>query len=206
MVWLSDLFTGRKQAQFLDIMKQHAALLVQAAGALERYFQAPGTQTEEAVAAIRARSEQIVAQTVAALTDAFVTPFDRQDIYNLAQGIDEMIYYLASAATEAQLFKADTTPQMLNMAEMLTVAANNIKTAVDDIAQSPDSAVQCAKKARDVENKIEDLYRHTLAELFDESDIHCILKQREIYRHLSNSADRAVAIGNLIGKIVVKVA
>ncbi|HZV78964.1 MAG TPA: DUF47 family protein [Candidatus Binatus sp.] len=206
MVWLSDMLTGRKQAQFLDIMGQHAALLVQAAGALERYFQSPSSQTEEAIAAIRIRSEQIVSQTVAALTDTFVTPFDRQDIYNLAQGIDEMIYYLASAATEAQLFKADATPQMQKMAEMLTAAANDIKTAVNDIATSPDSAVKCAKKARDVENKIEDLYRHTLAELFDTSDVHRILKQREIYRHLSNSADRAVAIGQLIGKIVVKVA
>lgn len=206
MVWLSDMLTGHKQSRFLVIMKQHAALLVQAADALERYFQSPSTQSEEAIAAIRARSEEIVSQTVAALTDTFVTPFDRQDIYNLAQELDEMIYYLASAATETQLFKAEATPQMLKMAEMLTVTTHDIKAAVDGIDTSPELAVQCAKKAHDVENAIEDLYRRTLAELFEASDFHRILKQREIYRHLSNSADRAVAIGKLIGKIVVKVA
>jgi hypothetical protein len=31
-----------------------------------------------------------------------------------------------------------------------------------------------------------------------------IFKLREVYRHLSNSADRADAVGRLIGKIVVK--
>jgi uncharacterized protein Yka (UPF0111/DUF47 family) len=51
---------------------------------------------------------------------------------------------------------------------------------------------------------MEDLYRAALARLFAGDDVREMLKVREIYRHLSNSADRADAIGKLIGKIVVK--
>jgi uncharacterized protein Yka (UPF0111/DUF47 family) len=51
---------------------------------------------------------------------------------------------------------------------------------------------------------MEDLYRASLAELFNGDDVRTMLKVREIYRHLSNSADRADAIGKLVGKIVVK--
>ena len=51
---------------------------------------------------------------------------------------------------------------------------------------------------------MEELYRSALARLFAGDDVRSMLKLREVYRHLSNSADRADAIGKLIGKIVVK--
>ena len=51
---------------------------------------------------------------------------------------------------------------------------------------------------------MERTYQEALAELFKEKDTIYILKMREIYRHLSNAADRADEAGNIIGDIVVK--
>ena len=55
---------------------------------------------------------------------------------------------------------------------------------------------------------MEQVYREALAHLFDKPDslegVMEILKLREIYRHLSNAADRGDEAANVIGDIVVK--
>ena len=67
-----------------------------------------------------------------------------------------------------------------------------------------------AQRAKALENRVEDVYREALAELFsDAKDIDhmlIILKTREVYRHLSNAADRGDEAANVIGDIVVKIA
>jgi uncharacterized protein Yka (UPF0111/DUF47 family) len=59
-----------------------------------------------------------------------------------------------------------------------------------------------------VENRVEQVYREALADLFhdpkDLDEVMDILKLREIYRHLSNAADRGDQAANVIGDIVVK--
>jgi len=55
---------------------------------------------------------------------------------------------------------------------------------------------------------METVYREALADLFSGADslekIVQILKLREIYRHMSNAADRGDEAANVIGDIVVK--
>ena len=66
-----------------------------------------------------------------------------------------------------------------------------------------------AQRAKALENKIEDIYRESLAELFsgaeDVKHVIKILKYREIYRHLSNAADRGDEAANVIAGIVMKI-
>jgi len=59
-----------------------------------------------------------------------------------------------------------------------------------------------------LENRVEAVYREAIAELFDSADdvehIVEMLKKREVYRHLSNAADRGDEAANVISDIVVK--
>jgi len=59
-------------------------------------------------------------------------------------------------------------------------------------------------RTRKLENEIEKTYRRGLAELFESDDIKHVLKTREVYRHLSNAADRALEATNVLGSILVK--
>jgi len=205
MSWLSDLFTEAKQKRFLTLLAQHAQALQRAARTLQRFAESGDPALADEVDAIENQGDEILTQTIDALTDTFITPFDRQDIYNLAGGIDDMIDYLNNAAREMSLFKVPTTPAILEMVKILVEATDEITVAVPAIERDPATARERARSASHAENRVEELYRRTLAALFDESDIPRVFKLREIYRHLSNSADRADAIGKLIVKIVVKV-
>ena len=72
----------------------------------------------------------------------------------------------------------------------------------------PGVASEHAMRAKALENRVETVYREALADLFNgPEDVHHVvqmLKLREIYRHLSNCADRGDEAANIISDIVVK--
>src|SRR5215467_5979061 len=71
------------------------------------------------------------------------------------------------------------------ISELLVEAAVSIRSAIGAVSRDRDSARISAREASDTENRMEILYRTTLAELFQGHDFREMFKLREIYRHLS---------------------
>jgi uncharacterized protein len=203
-MWLSDLFLGAREDRLLSLLNQHVDILTQAADAFCTYVNAGSPTLADTIGELEKKADDCLTELTTTLRDAFVTPIDRQDIYNLGEAVDDMIDYLNSAAAEISIFKVSTTDHMRAMADMLADASGSIAAAVKCLKADPPRAWELAREAQHAENLVEDRYRLALAELFDTDDMHTIFKLREVYRHLSNSADRADAIGRLIGKIVIK--
>jgi len=203
-MWLADLFRSSPGKRFFDLLDQHASVLLEAARTLAAYVDSEKAELATIVDELEHKGDDLLRGLVEAIADTFVTPLDRQDLYNLGEALDDMLDYIASAAVEIALFKQPSTPAMRAMCELLVEAAVSIRSAVGAIQRDRSGARNAAREASDTENRMEVLYRTTLAELFQGHDFREMFKLREIYRHLSNSADRADAVGKLIGKIVVK--
>lgn len=204
-MWLTNIFRPQQADQFYGLLHNHAALLCEASAKLLQYMETGDASLSDQVHAIENRGDEALREMIEALQDTFVTPIDRQDLYTLSEAIDDMLDYLNNAARELKLFAIAATPEMVQMGTILSRASNDILDAVTKLPSDAQSAVQSARAAIHSEHDVEDVYRRTIAVLFDEPDLPTALKRREIYRHLSNSADRAEAIGRLIRKIVVKV-
>ena len=144
------------------------------------------------------------------LNHTFVTPFDREDIFALSRAIDDVLDYAYSTVSEMVILKVQATPFMQRMASLLRDAAYELFMAVDCLEDHPGVAGEHAQRAKALENRVEDVYREALADLFsnakDIEHVVMILKTREVYRHLSNAADRGDEAANVIGDIVVKIA
>lgn len=142
------------------------------------------------------------------LNKTFITPFDREDIFSLSRAIDDVLDYAYSTVTEMEILKVKPTPHMLRIATLLRDAANELLLAVDRLEEHPGVSSEHAQRAKEIENRVEAVYREALAELFsggeDIKHIYKVLKQREVYRHLSNAADRGDEAANVIADIVVK--
>ena len=69
-------------------------------------------------------------------------------------------------------------------------------------------ASEHAQRAKALENRVETVYREALADMFQEADdvkgLVRIMKLREVYRHLSNAADRGDEAANVLADIIVK--
>jgi uncharacterized protein Yka (UPF0111/DUF47 family) len=91
------------------------------------------------------------------------------------------------------------------MAGVLVEGARHIRAAVGELLDHPGVASEHAVRAKRSENRIDSLYHQAVGSLFDSGDeISKILKSREIYRHLKNSADRIDQAADDISVIVIK--
>jgi uncharacterized protein Yka (UPF0111/DUF47 family) len=94
------------------------------------------------------------------------------------------------------------------MVSLMTDAARELYNAIARLEDHPHVASDHAVRAKALENRMETVYRDAIADLFksprDMDHVVEMLKLREIYRHLSNAADRGDAAANVIADIVVK--
>ena len=142
------------------------------------------------------------------LNRTFVTPIDREDIFSLSRTIDDILDYGYSTLNEMEVLDVQPTSYMQRIASLLRDGAYEIFLAVQRLEKHPAVAIDHAQRAKALENRVESVYREAIAELFSgPEDVHHImemLKMREVYRHLSNAADRGDEAANVISDIVVK--
>jgi hypothetical protein len=91
---------------------------------------------------------------------------------------------------------------------MVREGAVELLKGMQHLKDNPELANEHAQRAKKIETYVERVYRKTLADLFvppkDLKGMVEILKLREVYRHLSNAADRIDEAANILSDIVVK--
>jgi uncharacterized protein len=144
------------------------------------------------------------------LNRTFVTPIDREDLFALSRAIDDILDYAYTTVDEMLLFKLQPNTYVTQMAEVLHSAGKEIHVAMQRILEHPQVANEHAVRAKQQENRVEKLYREATANLFHGKvetvdGVMEILKLREVYRHLSNAADRVDTAANIITDVIMKV-
>jgi predicted phosphate transport protein (TIGR00153 family) len=200
---LRDIFFPPKR-DFIRMLKEQAEKTAEGMQALQEYVAAPTLELDKKVVRLEDEADEMRRILIEELNLSFVTPFDREDIYALSRAIDDMVDYAKSTVEEMNLFGVQPNEHLKHMAEGLCEAAREIAAAIPLIATHPNVCQQHIVRAKKAENFVEHRYREGLAELFKLDDVKEILKLREIYRHLSNAADRSDEAADIIGDIVVK--
>jgi uncharacterized protein Yka (UPF0111/DUF47 family) len=116
--------------------------------------------------------------------------------------------YADTTVDEMYMLDVHPNPFIERMVSLLAQAAREIYNGILRLEDHPNVANDHAVRAKALENRVETVYREAIADLFqmprDIDHVVEMLKLREIYRHLSNAADRGDAAANVIGDIVVK--
>jgi hypothetical protein len=200
----------KRQNIFIKLIHDQASLTLEGLEALKSYLESQDPASAKLLTSKEKEADEARRIVIDELNRTFVTPFDREDIFALSRTIDDVLDYAYSTVSEMEMFKVQSTPFMQRMASLLRDASYELLMAVDRLEQNPNVAGDHAQRAKALENRVEDVYREALANLFtgatDIEHVITILKLREVYRHLSNAADRGDEAANVIADIVVKVA
>lgn len=203
------LFTKRQNV-FIKLIHDQAALTLEGLEALNTYMQNQDPAAAKCLVLKEKEADEARRILIDELNHTFVTPFDREDIFALSRAIDDVLDYAYSTISEMEILKVKPTPFMQRIASVLRDAASELLQAVDRLEDHPGVASDHAQRAKGLENRIEEIYREALADLFsggeDIKQVMKMLKCREVYRHLSNAADRGDEAANVIADIVVKIA
>ena len=200
----------KRQNTFMKLIHEQASLTLAGLDALKAYMDGQNGDAANELTAKEKEADETRRILIYELNKTFITPFDREDIFALSRTIDDVLDYAYSTLNEMEILKVRPTPFMVRIAALLRDAAYELLQAVDRLEDHPGVANEHAQCAKALENRIEDVYREALADLFsgveDTKHIVKMLKQREVYRHLSNAADRGDEAANVIADIVVKAA
>jgi predicted phosphate transport protein (TIGR00153 family) len=198
----------KKENRFLELLIRQAEFTVEGLEALKLYMNQPDRTIAEKVSRIESEEDEVRRILIDELNRTFVTPFDREDIFALSLTIDDILDYAEETVDRMVTLKVEPNKFLERMVTLLTDAALEILRGVSELVEHPNVANDHAVRAKALENRVEQVYREALADLFrDPEDLNGvmeILKLREIYRHLSNAADRGDQAANVIGDIVVK--
>ncbi len=193
-----------KRYDFYGMLLEQARVVEEGMMLLVEFVQKPHEALGAKIDEAEKRADETRRQLIDALNRTFVTPLDREDIFSLSRAIDDVIDYARSTVEEMTLFQIETNPHLREMAVVLYEGAQHITRAVESLHRLPGDIQQHIILAKKSENRMEHLYRAALAELFKMKDVVAILKLREIYRHLSNAADRGDEAADILSDILVK--
>lgn len=159
-----------------------------------------GTQIQSA----EYTADDVKVSNIRKLNESFSTPIDREDIYRAIVNLDEIVNYCKDAVNEMDALGLKPDHFTLEMARILQTGATALRNGFAKLGHMTADAAQDAEAARKAERRVDKLYRVALANLFQGEDYIQMFKKREIYRHLTNAAERMAHCAATLHDIVVK--
>ncbi len=144
------------------------------------------------------------------LNKTFITPFDREDIQELASQMDEVADYVNTAAQRIKLYR----PKAINdahvkIADLILQAAKQINIAIKELKniKYPEKIKEACIKIDFIENQADDIYHSALSDLFqNEKDTIELIKTKEILSSLETATDQAEDVSDVLKTILIKFA
>jgi predicted phosphate transport protein (TIGR00153 family) len=206
MKWM--FWRRREPAQIVELLVRQADLTQRGLLLLQQYMREPLPTVADELHHVEEEADEVRRVLIEELNRNFITPFDREDVFALSRAIDDMVDYADTTVDEMVLLGVSPNAFLQRMCSLLVEAGAEVHRAVKLLQERPGVANEHAMRAKALENRVERVYREAVADLFanprDVEHVVGMLKLREIYRHLSNAADRGDQAANAIADVVVK--
>ncbi|HEY8635885.1 MAG TPA: DUF47 family protein [Candidatus Limnocylindrales bacterium] len=144
------------------------------------------------IQALEKRGDQIDREVNRKLEDAFVTPFDREDIHELVSRLDDVVDGIQAIAETFVIYGvAAPTPEAKRLAAILDSQAVELAAALRKLDGLKDLE-RHFEAVHELENEADGLSRAAVARLFrDELPPIEVIKWRDLYNGFENTIDAA---------------
>lgn len=193
-----------KMPDFFTLLTEQCQHVAHTAGLLVEFMESGDPATGQQIRQDEHEADRIKVRNLHTLNEAFSTPIDREDLYRAIIDLDEVVNYCKTTVSEMDVLSLTPDKHCLEMAMHIKLGTDALALGYSRLARHPAEAAADADSARKAERKVEKAYRRAIAELFQGDDYIHMFKRREIYRHLSNAADRMANCANTLHDIVVK--
>jgi uncharacterized protein len=220
-----EALTGRiapRVPDFHGLLSDQCEVVVDALDALVAFTAEGAPGHGERVRALEKEGDRRRARTMVTLARAFATPMDRGSIYLAAQAIDDVLNYAKTTVREIEILGVPPDRWMRDMAVQLAAGGRALREGFARLRDDPEAAQAAALAVHKSERNAEKVYRAAVADAFapepfvaklrspdGQGVAHALeqlllaLRRREVYRHLSNAADRLDTAGRALLDIVV---
>jgi predicted phosphate transport protein (TIGR00153 family) len=203
---LSQIFVQREQ-EFFDLFEEAAGNILRSVELLEQMLRTYPEHGELArdILICEQDGDRITHDIIQRLNATFVTPIDREDIYELASALDDIVDYVEEVADFLGLYKIDAPMEQAQaMSRVLLQAGRQLQQAMPRMRDFSDIHHFTIELNR-LENEGDRLVREALAGLFQDGiDPMVVIRWKDIYDRLEAAIDATETVAHILENIVIK--
>jgi uncharacterized protein Yka (UPF0111/DUF47 family) len=196
-----------RDAQFYDLFAEVAKRLSGSAVLLHEVFKDP-SHLDANVAQIKVlehEADDLTHEIIDRIDRTFVTPFDREDIHELAHVLDDVVDFVDGAARRAAIFKIrEARPHGAQLSEVLVRATKCVEDTVIHM-KDPKAVGAGNHQLKMMEEEGDAIYHDAMGELFAQTDdAILVIKWKELYDRVEDALDQCEDVGNVLQSISLK--
>lgn len=197
-----------KEEKFFILFQEMAKLLIEGAQKLkdltENFDQIEHYQKK--IKEVEHEGDKKTHEIIQKLNKTFITPIDREDIYDLASALDDILDLIDASAQRMFLYKIESvTTEAKNFAFIILKSCQAIEKAIRKMDKKHEEVNESFVEINELENEADKVLRESLGKLFsEEKDPIRLIKWKEIYETLERVTDKCEDVANIIETVVVK--
>ena len=198
-----------RDENFFELFIAVSERTVEAAALTEDMLRAdPNRRTflVESIKRLEHECDQITHEVITRLDRSFITPLDREDIHELASGLDDVIDLIDGMARRAQIFHVGEAPEgAILLANVIKRACEQLLVAVRGLSKNQGAVLPACIAVKRLEEEGDSLYHEWLGKVFEGSpDPLQVIKWKELYDNLEKTLDHAEDAANVLESISIK--
>ena len=140
-----------------------------------------------------------------ALTVAFTTPLEPEDLFELSRGLDRVLNGAKNAVREAEVMETAPDAAIAEMATELAEGVGELAAAIAALGRGElDETTASASRAAKSQSRIEKVYREAMSALIAVNDLREVAAKRELYRRLARASDDLREVAERVWYSVLK--
>jgi predicted phosphate transport protein (TIGR00153 family) len=197
-----------RTTEFYDLFTEAGANALEAAQKVEsRFRDFPNVSVRQAeVKEIEHEGDRITRDLVQLLNTQYVTPFDREDIYQLATAIDDVVDHIDEASELLELYGVESSSkQAIEQCRILVAAVGHLATALGELKGMRGVQAELVK-LKELEDEGDRVLRDAISDLFRDSRIDplIVIRWKDIFEALEDALDSCETAANHLANVVVK--
>jgi uncharacterized protein len=205
-VRLSSVIAPRER-EFFDLFEEAGGNILRATGLLEEMLRdfPEKSQLARDILICEQDGDRITHDIIQRLNQTFVTPIDREDIYEMASALDDVVDYTEEVADYLGLYKIEAPmAQAQDLARVLHASGRQIAEAMPRLRGFKDISHYTVEINR-LENDGDRITREAIASLFDNGiDPMVVIRWKDIFERLEEAIDATEHVANILEGIVIK--
>lgn len=204
-----------KEPKFVDLLKQVSAISIEAASLLGEALKTK-TQEERLDYFHKIKDKEHEADVIAnqifeALESCFITPFDREDISELSNRLDDVVDYINGSSKRMAIYNPyKIHPAIIKLSDLVIAGVRAIDKGINMLAtlRSDKKALkEIVNSLHALENDADEVYEMAIREVFaQEKNAIELMKTKELLSELEETIDAIEHVGKILKTIIVKYA
>jgi predicted phosphate transport protein (TIGR00153 family) len=198
---------GPRAGEIHDLIGQAGdAVLAVTRAVQQRFLEWPSGPTQDEVKQLEHAADKVVSQLILMTNSMFVTPYDRDDLVDLAFVVDDVADTAENASELLGLYAVETpTRQSFELCDVLVQATEQLAALLRDLRHHHGDAPQIVA-IKELEDRGDAVARAARASLFkdDRIDPVVVIRWKDIYEALEDAIDACDTAASRVGNILVK--